>query len=151
MSGTEAGVSWLYRNLLLFPKGVSQMAKTIFSIPTHIRNFMSAGAFSAANGIIPFFLENPKLVKEAFQRGINVSGLLKLGANTPTNQRTYRDMLELGLTNTQVQVADMADIFKVTNGGAGMLGDNPLSRMLKKLKNITQNKYVQEDDTFIPL
>ena len=148
LTGAAAVASWFYRNLLLFPKGVSQMAKTIFSIPTHIRNFMSAGAFSAANGIIPFFLENPKLVKEAFQRGINVSGLLKLGANTPTNQRTYRDMLELGLTNTQVQVADMADIFKVTNGGAGMLGDNPLSRMLKKLKNITQNKYVQEDDTF---
>ena len=148
LTGAAAVASWFYRNLLLFPKGVSQMAKTIFSIPTHIRNFMSAGAFSAANGIIPFFLENPKLVKEAFQRGINVSGLLKLGANTPTNQRTYRDMLELGLTNTQVQVADMADLFKVTNGGASMLGDNPLSRMLKKLKNITQNKYVQEDDTF---
>ena len=144
----EKTLSWFYRNLLLFPKGISQMAKTIFSLPTHIRNFMSAGAFSAANGIIPFILENPKLVKKAFQQGINVSGLLKLGANTPTNQKTYRDMLELGLTNTQVQVADMADLFKVTNGGASMLGDNPLSRMLKKLKNITQNKYVQEDDTF---
>ena len=58
----EAGVSWFYRNLLMFPKGVSQMAKTLFSsIPTHIRNFMSAFELcSAANGIIPFALENPK-------------------------------------------------------------------------------------------
>ena len=28
--GAEAAVSWMYRNLLLFPKGVSQMAKTVF-------------------------------------------------------------------------------------------------------------------------
>ena len=51
MTGAEKAVSWFYRNLLLFPKGVSQMAKTIFSIPTHLRNFFSAGAFSAANGL----------------------------------------------------------------------------------------------------
>ena len=143
----EKTLSWFYRNLLLFPKGISQMAKTIFSLPTHIRNFMSAGAFSAANGIIPF-LESPALIKKAFQQGINVSGLLKLGANSPVNQRTYQDMLELGLTNTQIQVADIAALFKATDSGVGMFGDNPLIRLMKKLKNVATNKYVAEDDTF---
>ena len=41
----EKAVTWFYRNLLLFPKGISQLAKTVLSIPTHLRNFFSAGAF----------------------------------------------------------------------------------------------------------
>jgi hypothetical protein len=71
--GAEAAVSWVYRNLLLFPKGLSQMSKTIFSVPTHLRNMLSAFGFSGANGIL---FENPELLKKAFAEGIDVSGLL---------------------------------------------------------------------------
>jgi hypothetical protein len=35
----EKAATWFYRNLLLFPKAVSQLAKTVLSIPTHLRNF----------------------------------------------------------------------------------------------------------------
>ena len=155
MSGAEAGVSWFYRNLLMFPKGVSQMAKTIFSIPTHIRNFMSAGAFSAANGVIPFILENPKTFARAFKRGIGESGLLKLGgveAGTAANQAAYRDMLELGITNSQVQLGDMTSLIRDSSGGKGFLNqDYALGRMFKKFKKVGeffQGKYMAEDDTF---
>jgi len=155
MSGTEAGVSWFYRNLLMFPKGVSQMAKTIFSIPTHIRNFMSAGAFSAANGIIPFALENPKTFARAFKRGIGESGLLKLGGvegGTAANQAAYRDMLELGITNSQVQLGDMTSLIRDSAGGKNFLNnDYALGRMFKKFKKVGeffQGKYMAEDDTF---
>ena len=155
MSGAEAGVSWFYRNLLMFPKGVSQMAKTIFSIPTHIRNFMSAGAFSAANGVIPFMLENPKTFARAFKRGIGESGLLKLGGvegGTAANQKAYRDMLELGITNSQVQLGDMTSLIRDSSGGKGFLNqDYALGRMFKKFKKVGeffQGKYMAEDDTF---
>ena len=155
MSGAEAGVSWFYRNLLMFPKGVSQMAKTIFSIPTHIRNFMSAGAFSAANGVIPFMLENPKTFARAFKRGIGESGLLKLGGvegGTAANQAAYRDMLELGITNSQVQLGDMTSLIRDSSGGKGFLNqDYALGRMFKKFKKVGeffQGKYMAEDDTF---
>ena len=47
-----------------FPKGVSQLTKTVFSIPTHLRNMFSAIGFSGANGIL---FENPKLVAKAFK------------------------------------------------------------------------------------
>ena len=43
----------LYQSLVLYPKGLSQIAKTILSPVTHVRNFVSAGAFATANGIIP--------------------------------------------------------------------------------------------------
>ena len=155
MGGAEAGVSWFYRNLLMFPKGVSQMAKTIFSIPTHIRNFMSAGAFSAANGIIPFMLENPKSFAKAFKRGIGESGLLRLGgveSGSAVNQAAYRDLLELGITNSQVQLGDMTSLIKDSSGGKGFLNnDYALGRMFKKFKKIGeffQGKYMAEDDTF---
>ena len=87
MTGAEKGVSWFYRNLLLFPKGVSQMAKTIFSIPTHLRNFFSAGAFSAANGLLFEGLTNPGLLKRAFAQGIDVSALLKAGPGSKIAQK----------------------------------------------------------------
>ena len=57
----EKAATWFYRNLLLFPKGISQIAKTVLSIPTHLRNFFSAGAFAGANGILFDGLTNPKL------------------------------------------------------------------------------------------
>ena len=91
----EKAATWFYRNLLLFPKGISQMAKTIFSIPTHLRNFFSAGAFSAANGLLFEGLTNPGLIKRAFQQGIDVSGVLKLGPNSKLAQREYQDLLSL--------------------------------------------------------
>ena len=44
----------LYNNMILYPKGMSQMAKTILAPFTHVRNFVSAAAFAGANGILPF-------------------------------------------------------------------------------------------------
>ena len=41
------------------------MAKTILSPFTHARNFLSAGAFATANGIIPF--ADPAAVKRAYE------------------------------------------------------------------------------------
>ena len=41
----------LYESLVLYPKATSQIAKTILSPVTHLSNFVSAGAFAAANGI----------------------------------------------------------------------------------------------------
>jgi len=152
MTGAEKAASWFYRNLLLFPKGISQMAKTIFSIPTHLRNFFSAGAFSAANGLLFEGLTNPGLLKRAFQQGIDVSGLLKAGPGSKLAQREYQDLLELGVTNSQVQMGDLISLLKDTNAGGSMMGiDNILGRMFKKFKKggeFLQGKYMAEDDTF---
>jgi hypothetical protein len=152
MTGAEKGVSWFYRNLLLFPKGVSQMAKTIFSIPTHLRNFFSAGAFSAANGLLFEGLTNPGLLKRAFAQGIDVSALLKAGPGSKIAQKEYQDLLELGVTNSQVQLGDLISLLKDTNAGGTMMGlDNILGRMFKKFKKggeFLQGKYMAEDDTF---
>ena len=61
-------------------------------------------------------------------------------------------MLELGITNSQVQLGDLISLLKDTNAGSSMLGiDNILGRMFKKFKKggeFLQGKYMAEDDTF---
>ena len=51
--------------LYLYPKAASQIAKTILSPVTHLRNFVSAGAFAAANGILP--AADLPAIKQAYQ------------------------------------------------------------------------------------
>ena len=148
----EKAATWFYRNLLLFPKGISQMAKTIFSIPTHLRNFFSAGAFAGANGILFEGLTNPGLLKKAFAEGIDTSALLKLGPGSAEAQAAYRELLELGVVNSQVQIGDLIGLLKDATGNPGVVNTDtilrPFMSKLKKLGDFFQGKYVAEDDTW---
>ena len=47
----KGGIGTAYKFGILLPKAASQVAKTILSPITHVRNFISAGAFAGANGI----------------------------------------------------------------------------------------------------
>jgi hypothetical protein len=150
--GAEKAAMWFYRNLLLFPKGVSQLAKTVLSIPTHLRNFFSAGAFASANGILFEGITNPNLLRKAFAEGIDTSGLLKLGPNSPQAQEAYRELLELGVVNSQVQIGDLVNLLKDATGNPGTISTDailrPMLTRLKKLGSFFQGKYVAEDDTW---
>ena len=147
--GAEAAVSWMYRNLLLLPKGASQLAKTVLSVPTHLRNMISAFGFSGANGIL---FENPAVVAKAFREGIDVSGLTKLGPNSARAQEAYRELLELGVVNSQVQIGDLKALLTDVRFGEQVANldsiVSPFMKKMKKLKDFFQGKYVAEDDTF---
>ena len=148
----EKAVTWFYRNLLLFPKGVSQLAKTVLSIPTHLRNFFSAGAFAGANGILFEGITNPGLLARAFREGVDTSALLKLGPNSAEAQAAYRELLELGVVNSQVQIGDLVNLLKDATGNPGVVSTDailkPFMTKLKKLGSFFQGKYVAEDDTW---
>ncbi len=148
----EKAVTWFYRNLLLFPKGVSQLAKTVLSIPTHLRNFFSAGAFAGANGILFEGLTNPGLLARAFREGVDTSALLKLGPGSAEAQAAYRELLELGVVNSQVQIGDLINLLKDATGNPGVVSTDAILRpfltKLKKLGGFFQGKYVAEDDTW---
>ena len=148
-STAENVASWMYRSLLLLPKGLSQIAKTVLSIPTHIRNFLSAGAFAGANGIL---FENPKVVAQAFRDGINISGLLNVGIKDPAFEKLYRELVELGVVNQQVQIGDLKNLLRDIKFGEQVSNtDSILRPMLSKLRKVGQffqGKYVAEDDTW---
>jgi hypothetical protein len=130
----------LYQNLVLYPKATSQMAKTILAPFTHARNFLSAGAFAAANGIIPF--SDPKAVKQAFEA-------LQIGGRTKGGNELYQELLQLGVVNSQVQLGDLTRLLKDVDFGA-TLGSvnsiNGLFKSLSKIKKFAQDAYTAEDD-----
>ncbi len=152
-TSAEKGASFLYRNLLLFPKATAQLAKTVLSIPTHLRNIISAGAFAAANGVLTEGLVNPKLLGNAFRKGWQISGVGNL-KNTRFKdadfEKAYRELLELGVVNSQVQIGDLRNLLRDVNFGDSIMDlDKILNPMLTKLKKIPeylQGKYVAEDD-----
>jgi hypothetical protein len=143
--------SWAWRNLLLTPKAGAQYAKTILSIPTHIRNFLSSGAFSLGNGIL---FENPQLVKEAMARA---GATVQMGIRNPLSMERYRRYLELGVTNTNTRLGDLRNLMKDVRFGEGNIAtDSVLKPMLnslgalgkgvKKGAKFMQDAYVAEDD-----
>ncbi len=147
-SSAESAATYLYRTLLLAPKAASQMAKTILSIPTHLRNLISAGMFTVANGTV---LE-PTFFKNAV-KGFKGSGVFKLGPKSPEMQKLYQELLELGVVNSQVQIGDLTALFKdvIQSGDQFVSPDTILKSFFKKMKKVgsfLQGKYVAEDDAF---
>ena len=154
-TGVEKGLTWGYRNLILFPKALSQVAKTILAPVTHFRNLFSATGFSAANGII---FENPAVVGRAFR---DAFGKLQLPGRAGTEEanKAYRELLELGVVNSQVQLGDVKNLLRDVRMGENLNIEKPLESMMKKLTAGTGRKakafmkgaedlYTAEDDLF---
>jgi len=152
-TGIEKGLTWGYRNLVLFPKAASQVAKTILSPQTHFRNLFSATAFSAGNGIL---FENPAVVGRAFK---DAFGQLQVGKRSAEANEAYRELLELGVVNSQVQLGDIKNLLTDTRMGENLNIGKPLESMMKKLTSGTARKlksgmkfaedlYTAEDDLF---
>ena len=158
MRGDTGGVlgktfSMAYRNLLLTPKAGAQYAKTILSVPTHIRNFLSSSAFSLANGVV---FANPKVFAKAMS---NAFGMVQVGGpRKPLSQEKYREYLELGVVNTNVRLGDLRNLMKDIRFGEGNIATDSVlkpmlntlgkrvSRGVKKAGKVMQDLYVAEDD-----
>lgn len=133
-------VSQLYQNLVLYPKATSQMAKTVLAPITHARNFISAGAFAAANGIIPF--ADTEAVKQAYNA-------LQIGGRTKGGNELYQELLRLGVVNSNVTQGDLQRLLKDVDFGStinSINGFNGLLKRLSKVKQFAQDAYTAEDD-----
>ena len=131
----------LYESLVLYPKATSQIAKTILSPVTHLRNFVSAGAFAAANGILP--AADMGAIKQAYQA---LQTPLK---GTRQQNELYEELLQLGVVNSNVSLGDLSRLLKDVNFGANMTSDKGMRMLLKplsKLKQVSQDLYTAEDD-----
>jgi hypothetical protein len=131
----------MYYSFALYPKAASQIAKTILSPVTHLRNFISAGAFASANGIIP--LSDPAAIKQAYQA-------LQTGLKgTRMQNDLYEKLLRLGVVNSNVRLGDLTRLMEDVGFGSTMTGEKGMRLLLKplsKLKNIGQDLYTAEDD-----
>ena len=145
--------SWAWRNLLLTPKAGAQYAKTILSVPTHIRNFLSSGAFSLANGVL---FTDPRVFSRAMKEAF---GTVQVGGpRKPLSQEKYREYLELGIVNTNVRYGDLRNLMKDVRFGEGNFATDSIlfpminslgkkvSRGIKGAGKFMQDLYVAEDD-----
>ena len=124
---TKAGMlGQLYQSLILYPKGLSQIAKTILSPVTHVRNFVSAGAFATANGIIP----DGQAIKQAYQA---LQTPLK---GTRQQNDLYEELLKLGVVNSNVRLGDLTRLLEDVNFGETMTSDKGLRMLLKTIIKI---------------
>ena len=138
-------IGWqIYNNLVLYPKGTSQMAKTILAPFTHVRNFVSATAFAGANGILPF--GNTKDVKAAW------TALQAAGPGMKGSNEFYQELLELGVVNSSVRLRQVQDLLQDANFGSilnNVNSDYNISKLIKrfsKIKKGAEDFYAAEDD-----
>ena len=165
----------IYQNFILYPKATSQMAKTILSPFTHGRNFISAGAFAMANGMIPFAdREAVRRAYNALQVPLwNARQTIKAGTNLKRKagenlkdfrirqknylegNEFYQKLLRLGVVNSQVQLGDLRNLLRdvkfggITGNVAQNLDSYGLNRLLKTLKTVkkfSEDAYTAEDD-----
>jgi hypothetical protein len=137
----ERGIMWMYRNLLLFPKAASQIAKTVLSPVTHFRNFFSASAFAGANGV---FFERTALngLKQAAKT-------IQVGPRSKEANDLYRELLELGVVNSEVRLGDLKNLMRDTKMLDGIDFDSGLKAMLRvlgKVRKGAEDLYTAEDD-----
>ena len=140
---SQSNVSKLYQQFILYPKATSQLAKTVLSPITHARNFISAGAFATANGIIP----NGEAIKTAYQAlQIPLIGTRK-------QNDLYRELLELGVVNSNVRLGDLQNLLADVKFGetinSSLDSGKLLGRMFNKMskfKKGAEEFYTAEDD-----
>ena len=143
--------AFIYDSLVLFPKATSQFAKTVLSPVTHARNFFSAATFQTANGI---WFENPKVLAAAWRDSFGALQPQMLKTNSSAGNKFYREMLELGVVNTNARYGDMSRLFGDLEStlGSGRLATDKVTKMMlkpnwaKKFAKFSQDMYVAEDD-----
>jgi len=137
----------LYNSFILYPKATSQLAKTVLSPITHARNFISAGAFATANGLIPGLTVSLDDSRAAFKEAFGM-----IQTNIPGTRQAndrYRDLLRLGVVNSNVRLGDLQKLLNDVNFGETVTGTQQLRnqmRQLSKLKKWTEDMYTAEDD-----
>ena len=146
-TGFSKGMSAAYKNLFLTPKAGAQVAKTVLSPTTHMRNFLSATGFSLANGTL---FVSPKLFAEA---AATAARTVQFGVRSPKAMEEYREMLELGVVNSNTKMGDYLSLLK--DIGAARDGSNyadgMFKNMVRRLARLTepaQQLYTLEDDVF---
>ena len=135
----DGALNNIYSSFILYPKAASQLAKTVLSPVTHFRNFISAGAFAAGNGIIP----NVDAFKTAYSS-------LQTGLKGTRQQNDfYRKLLRLGVVNSNVRLGDLQKLLGDVKFGASSATIPALRQLAKqgsRLKKGAEEFYTAEDD-----
>ncbi len=160
----RSNVGTFYKYSVLLPKAGSQIAKTILSPLTHVRNVISAGAFVSANGaFFPNYGDIQMLLPKMFGgegaigQAYKLSGKRILGTLGEQDLKLYQKLLKVGVVDSQVQAGEMRRLLRdILSDPAAVerglydklpktITDRTKKGLLKTYQTL-QDAYVAEDD-----
>ena len=160
----RSNVGTFYKYSVLLPKAGSQIAKTILSPLTHVRNVISAGAFVSANGaFFPNYGDIKMLLPKMFGgegaigQAYKLSGKRILGTLGEQDLKLYQKLLQVGVVDSQVQAGEMRRLLRdILSDPAAVerglydklpktITDRTKKGLLKAYQTL-QDAYVAEDD-----
>ena len=155
LNNTRVGLA--YRYMLLAPKGAAQVAKTILSPLTHVRNLLSAGAFAAANGaILPNLTDIQTLApkslggKGALGTAYELTAGRVFGTLKEEQARNFARYQRLGIVGTQVEAGEIARLTRdIAEGATAAKAFDKLQKLpsgVRKTFGKLQEAYIAEDD-----
>ena len=139
--------SSLYRYLIAVPKAGAQVAKTVLSPFTHMRNFTSAVAFSAGTGNL---FKDPRFILKSFKQSFNTIQPQIAYRNLPEDQAFYRFLLDEGVVNSSSTFQDVQGLLKDIAKGGDFVerAFGKLGKRMNKVFRGAQDLYVAEDDFY---
>jgi hypothetical protein len=134
-----------YQHLVLIPKGLTQVSKTVLGPFTHTRNFITQGQFVLANGNL---FKDPKKIAENFKRAFNTIQPQLIYKNLPKDQAMARFLIEEGVMSSSAIAADISglidDMSKTGDVYSRLFGK--FGNKMKDLYKVAFDLYVAEDD-----
>ena len=149
-----------YRYLVLLPKGLTQIGKTVLGPLTQMRNFSSSFLTTIHSGNI--FID-PRKILEFHRKSLQTiqpQVLYKLTGNPnfrniPAGQQLYKYLLEKGVTNQSTTFRDIEGVLQdIQKYSGGNVDDfmrkvfESFTKPFKKAFGIAQDAYVAGDDWF---
>ena len=134
-----------YQHLVLIPKGLTQISKTVLGPFTHTRNFLTQGQFVLLNGNL---FKDPRKIVENFRRAFGIIQPQLFYRNTPKNQAMARFLIDEGVMSTSAVAADLIGLLDDMSK-AGDVYSRLFGRFGDKMKKIYKTAfdlYVAEDD-----
>ena len=135
----------IYRNLVLVPKGLTQISKTMLGPFTHARNFTTSAQFALGTGNL---FKNPVTMVKNFKQAFNTIQPQILYRNTPKDQALYKFLLEEQVVSSSASARDIAGLLDDigTGGDVYMKFFGRFGKAMKKIYEKAADVYVAEDD-----
>jgi len=135
----------VYQHLVLIPKGLTQISKTILGPFTHTRNFLTQAEFALLTGNL---FKDPRKIAENFYRAFSTIQPQLFSRNLPKNQAMAKFLIEEGVMSTSAVVKDLEglldDMTKTGDVYSRLFGR--FGKGMEKIYKVASDLYVAEDD-----
>ena len=124
---------------LIVGSSLAPVAETSSREPGDVVPIPTFFADASTNSASVLTVKSPAKVaspaNSAFACGVRVKAVVKAGAKAADNEKAYRELLELGIVNQQLQIGDLKGLFKAAKFGDDVGNvDAVLRPMLSRIK-----------------